>query len=109
MPNTILALEASPFLSSISISCRDRSTLFTNHRDSSGLWINRAQFAWQTILNFRNLPLNQDEMHELVSSWETLIDLKNKRHAPIEEIQLAKHHLRKITETIVPDSSPFRP
>jgi hypothetical protein len=109
MHYTILALEASPFLSSISISCRDGSKIYENHRDSYGLWVNRTQFAWQTILNFRNKPLNQDDMQKLVSSWKTLIDQKLKRHAPSEEIELAKNHLTKLTETIEPDPSLFRP
>jgi energy-coupling factor transporter ATP-binding protein EcfA2 len=105
MPHTISMIEQTPFLSSISIFRRDRSVIYENQRDSNGKWVDLKLSAAQAIHNFRNLSLTQTEIQSLVESWKTLISLKHKRQAPLEEIQLAEKNVKELSQFIKPEES----
>jgi hypothetical protein len=109
MPQTVSLIERSPFLSSISIYDRANSILYEKHRDLYSNWFNNDISATQTIKNFRNKPLTEQDKYHLDKSWNDILVKKQNRHAPADEIEIVKKIIHDLTFEAKPQVFQFRP
>jgi hypothetical protein len=96
MPQTISLIERSPFLSSISIYDRNNNIIYNNQRSSTGKWLQSIGSATQTLLNYRNKPLTQEDKDLLISSWCELKSKKYNRKAPKYEIEIIENNIHEL-------------